>query len=70
VRADRYALLEAYRRALGMLADTPLGEAALQRAGNGGEHVMAKPRPFSEQPVHPARRGRGRPRKDHFEGRG
>src|SRR5215472_755676 len=33
VRQDRYALLEAYRRALGMLADTPLGEAALRKVG-------------------------------------
>ena len=32
VRADRYALLDAYRRALGMLADTPLGQAAMARA--------------------------------------
>jgi uncharacterized protein (UPF0335 family) len=67
VRADRYALLEAYRRALGMLADTPLGEAAMQQAaknGDAGEHRMAMPRPFAEQPVHPPKRGRGRPRKD------
>ena len=32
VRADRYALLDAYRRALGMLADTPLGQAAMAAA--------------------------------------
>jgi uncharacterized protein (UPF0335 family) len=31
-RHDHYALLDAYRSALGMLADTPLGEAALARA--------------------------------------
>ena len=30
VRHDQYALLDTYRRALGMLADTPLGEAALR----------------------------------------
>jgi uncharacterized protein (UPF0335 family) len=31
-RHDHYALLDAYRSALGMLADLPLGEAATQRA--------------------------------------
>jgi uncharacterized protein (UPF0335 family) len=46
-RNSRYALLDGYRRALGMLADTPLGDAALSTA----------------EPEQPARRGRGRPRK-------
>jgi len=50
-RSARYAKLDAYRRALGMLADTPLGEAAMER-----------PRPFAEQPIGEPRR-RGRPRK-------
>ncbi len=31
-RAEQESLLEVYRRALGMLLDTPLGEAAIQRA--------------------------------------
>lgn len=30
-RHDHYALLDAYRAALGMFADTPLGEAAVAR---------------------------------------
>jgi uncharacterized protein (UPF0335 family) len=47
---------DAYRRALGLLADTPLGEAAIERAGG----VVVRPRPFAEQPLH---RRRGRPRK-------
>jgi uncharacterized protein (UPF0335 family) len=54
-RMDRDALaalnetLDDYRRKLGMLADTPLGEAA-----------MPRPVPFAEQPVS----RRGRPRKN------
>lgn len=48
-RHSRYALLDSYRVALGMLADTPLGEAAMSRAS--GE----TPR---------RRRGPGRPRKE------
>lgn len=31
VRDERETLLDIYRRALGMLADTPLGEAAIDR---------------------------------------
>lgn len=31
-RAERETILETYMQALGMLADTPLGQAALQRA--------------------------------------
>jgi uncharacterized protein (UPF0335 family) len=31
-RAEREAILDTYRNALGMLADTPLGSAALARA--------------------------------------
>ena len=51
-----FATQAAYRRALGLLADTPLGKAAVERA--------AVPRPaktFADQPLG---RGRGRPRKD------
>lgn len=55
-RHDHYALLDSYRSALGMLADTPLGEAAMAHA------VQQKPRAFAEQTVSPPRR-RGRPRK-------
>lgn len=55
-RHDHYALLDSYRRALGMLADTPLGEAAMARA------AAPKPRAFAEQTLSPPRR-RGRPRK-------
>lgn len=50
-RHDHYALLDSYRSALGMLADTPLGEAAMA--------TVIKPKAFAAQPV---RRGR-RPRK-------
>ena len=49
-RSDHYDLLDTYRHALGMLADTPLGEAAID--------AMERPRPFAEQPVHRPR-GRG-----------
>src|SRR5262249_60468191 len=55
-RLSHYNLMDSYRHALGMLSDTPLGAAAIQRA------TVEKPRPFAEQPVHG--RGRGRPRKD------
>jgi uncharacterized protein (UPF0335 family) len=51
-RQSRYQLLDEYRHALGMLADLPLGAAAIEAA--------AKPKPFAEQPV---KRTRGRPRK-------
>jgi len=69
-RHSRYALLDSYRRALGMLAGTPLGDAAMNRAE--AIHVAhppagkrgRKPRSFAEQPVHQPRRPRGRPRKD------
>lgn len=32
-RQEQEALLDLYRRALGMLADTPLGEASIEAAG-------------------------------------
>lgn len=32
-RLEQQAIMEVYMKALGMLADTPLGQAALQRAG-------------------------------------
>jgi uncharacterized protein (UPF0335 family) len=53
-RHSRYALLDSYRTALGMLVDTPLGEAAMRR------ETRARPKPFAEQPI---KRGPGRPRK-------
>lgn len=58
IRANQYLLRDAYRRALGMLADTPLGEAAMEAAVNGAAQKNAKPRPFAEQTVHPPRRSR------------
>lgn len=45
VRADQYRLRNEYREALGLFADTPLGEAAINR-----------PIPFADQPM---RRPRG-----------
>ena len=66
---DHLALLDSYRRGLGMLAGTPLGDAAMDRAEATAMHPPAgkrgrKPRSFAEQPVHQPRRPRGRPRKD------
>ena len=58
-RHDHYALLDSYRRALGMVADLPLGQAAMDRAAA----EAPKPRRFAEQPVITPRRPRGRPRK-------
>lgn len=55
-RHEHYAVLDSYRSALGMLADTPLGEAAMARA------AAPKPRAFAEQTLSPPRR-RGRPRR-------
>lgn len=56
-RGAHYRLLDTYRHALGMLADTPLGAAAMERAA-----PMPKPeKTFAEQPIG---RRRGRPRKD------
>jgi uncharacterized protein (UPF0335 family) len=65
-RHSRYALLDSYRRALGMLADTPLGQAAMRQAEaetTNGTGRGRKPRAFAEQPVHQPR-PRGRPRKN------
>jgi uncharacterized protein (UPF0335 family) len=56
-RHSRYALLDSYRAALGMLADTPLGAAAMERV-----EVEYPAKSFAEQPVHEPRR-RGRPRR-------
>jgi len=65
VRKDHLATLDQMRRELGWFADTPLGEAAMQRAAepNG---APARPKPFAEQPVHQAK-PRGRPRKVLFD---
>lgn len=60
---DHLALLDRYRRELGMLADTPLGDAAMDReeAIHAVHPVKGrKPRSFAEQPVSPRRRGRPR----------
>jgi uncharacterized protein (UPF0335 family) len=54
-----YQQQEDYRIALGMLAGTPLGDAAERR------ETAEWPTPFAEQPVHePKRPRRGRPRKE------
>jgi uncharacterized protein (UPF0335 family) len=59
-RNAMYQLHEEYRRALGMLHGTPLGDAAEEREAR----VMPMPaKPFAEQPLHEPKR-RGRPRKD------
>lgn len=64
-RQARYRTLDEYRHALGMLADTPLGEAAMERAAD--EDVVRraeKPKPFAEQPIRvPRTRPRRVPRK-------
>src|SRR5208282_5962009 len=45
-RHDQYAILDAYRAALGMLAGTPLGDAAMERGeeADGPEREAANPR--------------------------
>jgi uncharacterized protein (UPF0335 family) len=58
-RASLYQLQEEYRIKLGLLADTPLGQAAVAAS----LHVVERPTPFAEQPVHQPR-PRGRPRKN------
>jgi uncharacterized protein (UPF0335 family) len=58
-RHDHYALLDAYRSALGMLAELPLGQAAMDAAARNGQDVP-KPKPFAAQPVHDPERKRGR----------
>lgn len=49
-RHEHYALLDSYRSALGMLADTPLGEAAMA--------TIIKPKAFAAQPMRRSRRPR------------
>src|SRR5215475_5212817 len=71
VRNDQYRLLDQYRAALGLYADTELGAWAMQRAADASgwplkNPVVERPRPFAEQTVHEPRR-RGRPRKDFAE---
>jgi uncharacterized protein (UPF0335 family) len=67
IRHDQYDLRDEYRRALGLFADTELGEAAMERAetmtplrSGGATQGKAKPRPFAEQTVHNPRRTRKR----------
>jgi uncharacterized protein (UPF0335 family) len=62
IRNFQYALLDAYRRKLGLLADLPLGEAAMKREEAKVAEIR-KPRPFAEQTVHDPARPRGHPRK-------
>lgn len=48
-RNDHYAILDAYRHALGLLADTPLGEAAMRQAAK----KPGRPRKTAEgEPLH------------------
>lgn len=64
-RNSLYQLEEEYRIKLGMLAGTPLGDAAEAREfhGDQGDNIHPWPeKPFAEQPVHQPKR-RGRPRK-------
>ena len=47
-RDDLYAIMDSYRKALGLLADTPLGEAAMERISHkprrrGAARTTAKP---------------------------
>jgi uncharacterized protein (UPF0335 family) len=64
IRNYQYALLDAYRRKLGLLADTPLGEAAMKAEEDKVVEIRKpRPRPFSEQTIHDPARPRGRPRK-------
>jgi uncharacterized protein (UPF0335 family) len=49
-RNSHYALLDTYRHALGMLADTPLGTAALERVT-----PIDRPTPVAQQPIKPSR---------------
>lgn len=69
-RRARYRTLDEYRRALGMLADLPLGEAAIRSANiaatEASRDARGKPKPFAEQPVHHPKRGRA-PRKVLFD---
>ena len=58
-RHDYYAAVDNYRRGLDMIADLPLGDAAIKRAA---AESAPKPRPFADQPLS-APRARGRPRK-------
>ena len=62
-RNSRYQLLDEYRHAVGILADTPLGQAAMPEHLRRTAVAVEKPTPFAEQTVHRPR-PRGRPRKN------
>ena len=78
-RAEQYATLDRYRRSLGMLADLPLGKAAMKAAGAGDDDPVFAP-PAGARPKaaadntrewprktfaeQPVGRRRGRPRKN------
>ena len=80
VRAEQYLTLDHYRRSLGMLEGTPLGDAAVRRAEAGEDPMFAPPKAaasdsrtwprktFAEQPV--GKRPPGRPRKIRAPGNG
>jgi len=52
-RAEQQAILDTYMHALGMLADTPLGEAALKRATKGMTAAPAPQVDTSDPPFAP-----------------
>jgi hypothetical protein len=78
VRAEQYALLDRYRRSLGMLVDTALGQAAMKAAGAADDDPVfaspggARPKAAADNTrawprktfaEQPVGRRRGRPRK-------
>lgn len=50
---EQEALLDTYRRALGMLADLPLGKAALLKAGTSAGKTETGPVTFADKSVPP-----------------
>jgi uncharacterized protein (UPF0335 family) len=62
-RDSLYQLQNEYRIKLGMLAGTPLGNAALEAEAIELGETMRKPKLFAKQPLHEGPKRRGRPRK-------
>jgi uncharacterized protein (UPF0335 family) len=61
-RAEQYATLDRYRRSLGMLADLPLGQAAMKAAGADDDDPVFAP-PAGARPKAAADNTREWPRK-------
>ena len=61
-RAEQYSTLDRYRRSLGMLADLPLGQAAMKAAGAGDDDPVFAP-PARARPKAAADNTREWPRK-------